>query len=170
MKKTKLELKFKKIDYTVKDADGKETTMPSQGKIPTRATDFSAGVDLYATRFTQEVDNSGKMVLVYHTDLAVEIPEGYVGILAMKSSVSTRSLTMCNGIGVIDSDYRGEIMAKFKITTDAVPTVYAQGEPFAQLLIMPCAIMPIVEAKELTETTRGKKGFGEATAAQQQKS
>ena len=53
----------------------------SEGKLPTRATAGDAGLDLYSTRITQEVDNSGKLVLVYHTDIAVEIPEGHVRIV-----------------------------------------------------------------------------------------
>lgn len=165
MKKVKTELKFKKLDYSITDKDGKEQVMKSEAKIPTRATADSAGVDLYATRITQETDNSGKMILVYHTDLAVEIPKGYFGALAMKSSVANRSITLCNAFGTIDSDYRGEIIGKFKVTTDAVPTIYAVGEPFAQLIIVPCAILPIVEAEELSETERDTKGFGEATEA-----
>lgn len=165
MKKAKTELKFKKLPYTIVDQNNEEQTVQSNAQIPTRATEHSAGVDLYATRITQETDNSGKLVLVYHTDLAVEIPEGYFGMLAMKSSVSKRSLTLCNAFGTIDSDYRGEVIGKFKVTTDAVPTIYAVGEPFAQLIIVPCAILPIVEAEELSETERDTKGFGEATEA-----
>ena len=111
---------------------------------------------------TQEVDNSGKLVLVYHTDIAVEIPEGYVGLLCMKSSVSNRSITLANSVGVIDSGYRGELMAKFKVTTDSVPTIYSVGEAFAQLLIVPCSILEPVFVEELSETDRGTKGFGEA--------
>lgn len=160
------QLKFKKLDYTVKNGDGTEEVKKSEGKLPTRATANSAGLDLYATRLTQEIDNSGKLVLVYHTDIAVEIPEGYVGFICMKSSVSKRSIIMCNGIGVIDSDYRGELMAKFKITTDAIPTVYTTDEPFAQLVIIPCSILEPTLVEELSETERGEKGFGEATTEQ----
>ena len=99
------QLKFKKLDYTVKNEDGSEEVKKSEGKLPTRATANSAGLDLYATRITQEVDNSGKLVLVYHTDLAVEIPEGYCGLLMMKSSISKRSISLCNAVGLIDSKY-----------------------------------------------------------------
>ena len=84
----------------------------------------------------------------------------------MKSSVSNRSITMCNGIGIIDSDYRGELMAKFKVTTDAIPTVYTTDEPFAQLVIVPCSILEPTLVEELSSTERGEKGFGEATAEQ----
>ena len=99
-------------------------------------------------------------------NIAVEIPERHVGFICMKSSISKRSIIMCNGIGVIDSDYRGELMAKFKVTTDAIPTVYTTDEPFAQLVIVPCSILEPTLVEELSETERGEKGFGEATAEQ----
>ena len=118
-----MEVKFKKL--------AEDAVIPSYANVG------DAGMDLTATRFTQEFDKSGKMVLVYHTDLAVEIPEGYVGLLFMRSSVSQKSLMMCNCVGVIDSGYRGEIMGKFKLTTDALPTIYQPGEKFAQLVIVP---------------------------------
>lgn len=155
-------LKFKKLDYSVKNAEGVEEIKKSEGVLPTRATAGDAGLDLYSTRMTQEVDNSGKLVLVYHTDISVEIPEGYCGLLMMKSSVSNRSICLTNAVGLIDCFYRGEIMAKFKVTTDAVPTVYSVGEAFAQLVIVPCSILEPVFVEELSETDRGTKGFGEA--------
>lgn len=155
-------LNFKKIDYSVKNEEGVETIMKSEGKLPTRATAGDAGLDLYSTRITQEVDNSGKLVLVYHTDIAVEIPEGYVGLLFMKSSVAKRSLTLANAVGVIDAHYRGEIMLKYKVTTDAIPTVYQPGEACGQLVIVPIEILEPVFVDELSETERGTMGFGEA--------
>lgn len=97
------ELKFKKVDFSVKNEEGVETIMKSEGILPTRATAGDAGLDLYSTRITQETDNSGKLVLVYHTDIAVEIPEGYVGLLFMKSGIAKRSISLCNAVGVIDS-------------------------------------------------------------------
>jgi len=156
------QIKFKKLDYTTKDENGNEVTVKSEGILPTRATVGSAGMDLYSTRITQEVDNSGKPVLVYHTDIAVEIPEGYVGFITMKSSVAKRSVMLCNCLGTIDFDYRGELIAKFKVTTDAVPTIYAQGEAFAQLVIVPCLILEPTLVGELSSTERGEQGFGEA--------
>ena len=156
------ELKFKKIDYTVKNEEGVEEVKKSEAVLPTRATAGDAGLDLYSTRITQEVDNSGKLVLVYHTDLAVEIPENHVGLLFMKSSVAKRSLMLCNCTGVVDSSFRGEIIGKFKVTTDAIPTVYQPGEAFAQLVIVPIAILEPTWAEELNETVRGTMGFGEA--------
>ena len=153
-------IKFKKLDYIVKDKEGNETTMTSQGVLPTRAHSTDAGLDLTATRLTQEVDASGKLILVYHTDIAVEIPEGYVGLLFMKSSVYNRSLTLTNAVGVIDSGYRGEIISKFKITTDAIPSVYQPGEKFAQLVIVPVALDETEFVDELSDTERGDGGFG----------
>ena len=156
------ELKFKKLDYVITKEDGTTETMKSEGKLPTRATAGDAGLDLYSTRLTQEVDNSGKLILVYHTDIAVEIPEGYVGMLFMKSGVAKRSLSLCNCVGIIDCGYRGEIMGKFKVTTDAIPTVYQPGEAFAQLVIVPVMILEPTLVEELSSTERGEKGFGEA--------
>lgn len=156
------QLKFKKLDYSIKKEDGTEEIRKSEGKLPTRATAGDAGLDLYSTRITQERDNSNKPVFVYHTDLSVEIPEGYVGLLFHKSSVAKRSIMLCNCVGVIDSGYRGEIMAKMKVTTDAVPTIYAIGESFAQLVIVPCLIAEPILSEELSTSERDNKGFGEA--------
>lgn len=157
-----MELRFKKLDYKTTDKDGNEIEVKSEGKIPTRATDGSAGLDLYSTRITQERDNSNKPVFVYHTDIAVEIPEGYVGLLTHKSGVAKRSIMLCNCLGILDQDFRGEIVAKMKVTTDAVPTIYAIGEPFAQLVIVPYLVAEPILVDELSETERGTKGFGEA--------
>lgn len=156
------ELKFKKVDYSVKKEDGSEEILKSEGILPTRATAGDAGLDLYATRITQELDNSGKLTLVYHTDIAVEIPENHVGLLFMKSSVAKRSLMLCNAVGVIDAHYRGEIMLKYKVITDAIPTVYQPGEACGQLVIVPVEILDPVFVEELSETERGTMGFGEA--------
>ena len=157
-----MELKFKRLDYPSIDKEGNDITAKSEGILPTKATDGSAGFDLYSTRITQERDNSNKPVFIYHTDIAVEIPEGYVGLLVHKSSVAKRSVMLCNCIGVIDSDYRGEIMAKMKVTTDAVPTIYPTGEAFAQLVVVPYLVAEPVLVDELVNTERGDKGFGEA--------
>ena len=159
-------LNFKKLDYTIKTANKDaengytEEVKKSEGILPTRAHITDAGLDLYSTRITQETDNSGKMILVYHTDIAVEIPDGYVGLMFMKSSVSRRSVYACNAVGVIDSGYRGELMAKYKVSTDAIPTIYQAGEAFAQLLIVPLELPTPMFVDELTETDRADGGFG----------
>lgn len=130
---------------------------------PSYAHEGDAGMDLTAVSFTQEYDRSGKLVIVYHTGIAVEIPEGYVGLLFMRSSVSKYSVSMTNAVGVIDSGYRGEIMVKMKLTTDAVPTIYQPGEKIAQLVIVPYLNAELNEVEELVETERGEGGFGSTT-------
>lgn len=131
--------------------------------VPSYANEGDAGMDLTAVSFTQEADKSGKLVLVYHTGIAVEIPKGYVGLLFMRSSVSKYSLSMTNAVGVIDSGYRGEIMVKMKLTTDAIPTIYQPGEKIAQLVIVPYLKAELNEVEELAETERGEGGFGSTT-------
>ena len=127
---------------------------------PIRATEGSAGYDLTSTHVTTEVSECGQLILVYHTDLAIELPEGYAAYMFPRSSISKKSLRLCNSVGVIDSDYRGEIMGKFIVTTDVIPSLYREGERFAQLVIMPIATAEFIEAEELSETTRGEEGFG----------
>lgn len=128
--------------------------------IPQYAHPSDAGMDLIATRFTQEVDEAGKVVLVYHTDLACKLPENTVGLLFMRSSVSKKSVTLTNSVGVIDEGYTGEIMLKFKLTTDAVPSIYKPFEKVGQLVVVPKLALDIVEVDELPITDRGAGGFG----------
>lgn len=128
--------------------------------MPIRAHKSDAGIDLTCTRITQELNEAGQLILVYHTGLAVEIPEGYVGLLFQRSSVSNKSIVMTNCVGVIDAGYRGEIMSKFRSTTDVVPALYKPGERFAQLVIVPYLDVQIEEVAELSETERGENGYG----------
>lgn len=128
--------------------------------MPIRAHKGDAGIDLTCTGITQEINECGQLILVYHTGLAVEIPEGYVGLLFQRSSVYKKSISMTNAVGIIDECYRGEIMAKFRSTTDVVPAIYKPGERFAQLVIVPYLDVQIEEASELTETERGEGGYG----------
>lgn len=141
-----MEIKFKKLS--------------EEAQLPTIANAGDAGMDLVCTRITQEINECGQLILVYHTDLAIEIPEGYAAFLFQRSSVSKKSLMLCNAVGIIDAGYRGEIMAKFRSTTDVVPAIYKPGERFVQLVIMPIPSYTIVEAQELSETERGNNGFG----------
>lgn len=140
-------MKFKKLD--------------PRAVAPVRATKDSAGFDLTATRITTEINECGQLILVYHTDLALEIPNGYVGLLFPRSSIFKKSLRMCNSVGVIDSDYRGEVTAKFVSTTDVVPAVYKEGERFAQLVIVPVLVdEEFTESDTLADTVRGEGGYG----------
>lgn len=128
--------------------------------MPIRATKGSSGYDLVCTDITTELNECGQLVLVYHTGLAVEIPEGYEGQIRPRSSISKKSLRMCNAPATIDSDYRGEITAKFVSTTDVVPAVYKQGERFAQMIIARSEDVEFIETEELSKTDRGENGYG----------
>nr|DAF64285.1 MAG TPA: dUTPase [Podoviridae sp. ct2m58] len=142
-----MEVKFKKLS--------------DKAVVPTKAHSSDAGFDLTATRVTSEVNECGQFVLVYHTDLAMEIPDGYVGLIFPRSSISKKSLYQTNAVAVIDSNYRGEIIVKYKNTTgDSIPAVYNLGDKFAQLIIMPYPAIEFVEAEELSESDRGEGGFG----------
>ena len=127
---------------------------------PVKAHTTDAGFDLTCSDITTEINECGQLILVYHTGIAVEIPDGYFGLLVPRSSVYKKSLMLTNCSGVIDSCYRGEIMAKFRNTTDVVPAVYKIGERFAQLLILPGPDVTFVESDELSETERGEGGYG----------
>ena len=116
-----------------------------------------AGADLVAT----SVDLSRDGQVVYGTGLAVEIPEGMVGLVFPRSSVRDKDLIMANSVGVIDSGYRGEIMVTFNIkTTHNTRELYKIGDRIAQLVIMPVPLAQYVEVDELSETARGEGGHG----------
>lgn len=151
-----MELKFKRL----KD----------DAVLPIRAKKGDAGLDLTCTDVTTTLNEARQLMIVYHTDLAVEIPEGYVGLLFPRSSIWKKSLLLTDCVGVIDSGYRGEIMAVMKATTDVVPAVYNKGERFAQLVIMPYASnLTITEATELSDTDRGENGFGSTGSNNEEK-
>lgn len=154
-------LKFKKLNYVEGvDENGTPIIKESQGVLPVRAHDTDAGYDIVCTRLTQELDEAGKVVLVYHTDVAVEIPQGMVGFLLMRSSVSKKSIMLTNCVGTIDSGYRGELMMKFKLTTDALPRVYQIGDKIGQLVVVPYYKATPVFVEELSNTDRGENGYG----------
>lgn len=134
--------------------------LSDKAKTPVKAHKTDAGFDLTATKITTEVGEDAKLVIVYHTDVALEIPEGYVGLVFPRSSIFKKSLTLTNSVGVIDSNYRGEIMCKFKTNTDVVPSVYKEGERFAQLIIIPYPEIQFEEAESLSESERGEGGYG----------
>ena len=140
--------------------DVKFKKLHDDAKIPSYAHDTDAGLDLTAVSFTQEFDKSNKLVLVYHTGLAVEIPEGYVGLIFMRSSISDKSISLTNAVAVIDSGYRGELLLKYKITTDSLPTIYQPGEKIGQLIIIPYPKINPIEAEELGSSDRNEGGFG----------
>ena len=134
--------------------------LSDKAKMPTRAHVTDAGYDLAAAEMHTELGEDAKLVVVYKTNIAIEVPEGYVGLIFPRSSIFKKSLTLTNSVGVIDSGYRGEIIAKFKINTDVVPSVYKVGDRFTQLIIMPVPNVEFEEVEELTASDRGEGGYG----------
>ena len=154
--------------------------------IPTYCKKGDAGMDLTAVDYHFDLDGN----VVYHTGLAFEIPKGYVGLVFPRSSISKMDLTLTNSVGVIDSGYRGEVLAKFKPSLNFIPnentdylasdkfdnhegisipyderipiepTIYKCGERIAQLIIIPYPQIEFEEVEELTETERGTGGYG----------
>ena len=119
--------------------------------IPKYAKHGDAGIDL--TAIDRKVDG---MWETYYTGLAMEIPEGYVGLLFPRSSVYKTEQRLANSVGVIDSGYRGEIMMKFSRSINQ----YKIGDRIGQIIIMPYPQIEFEEVKELSQTRRGSGGFG----------
>ena len=125
--------------------------------LPTYGTPYAAGADLYA--LTAETIMSGETKLI-HTGIAMEIPEGYGGFLYARSGLATkRGLAPANKVGVIDSDYRGEIMIALYNPSAVAQTVEA-GERVAQLVVAPFIHAEFEESDSLEQTDRGAGGFG----------
>ena len=131
----------------------------SNAIVPTYGTPYAAGADLYALPDGEITVNPGETVLV-HTGIAIQIPEGYGGFIFARSGIATkRGLAPANKVGVIDSDYRGEIMVSIH-NHSAVSQTIASGERVAQLVIMPYAKACFCECESLDETERAAGGFG----------
>ncbi len=129
-------------------------------KEPVRGSEWAAGWDLSAC--ATDWDDVNK-VLVYHTGIAVEIPRGYVGMLFPRSSIYKKTLTQTNCVGVIDADYRGEVLVKFALRYHSEiesPRLYGLGERIVQLVIVPVPEVAWLEAETLSETERGENGYG----------
>ena len=146
-------------------------------RIPKKAHTTDAGFDLYATsrEYNKEEGN-----IVYGTGLAFEIPEGYVGYVFPRSSISKKDLSLTNAVGVVDAGYRGEVTFKFKVAVRAheyttrktnqthyTPqlhfygdNIYEVGERIGQLIIMPIPDIEFTEAEELSDSERGTGGYG----------
>lgn len=154
---------------TTKTMKIKIKKLRESAEIPAKAHASDAGFDL--TAVSSKVDEYG--ALVYGTGIAMEIPEGYVGLVFPRSSIAKKDIVLSNCVGVIDSGYRGEIMAKFKPTNyfneyagereaecpeDA--TIYGIGDRIAQLIIMPIPEVEFDVVSTLSDSDRGKGGYG----------
>lgn len=135
-------------------------TRPS-AELPTRAHPTDAGLDLYAAETVHIIPNQ---VTLVPTGIAVAIPEGHVGLLVARSSLAVKkAMTLANGIGVIDSDYRGEIKVPI-VPLDGCHNLIQAGTRIAQLVILPIALPRIDVVADLPESPRGNGAFGSTGA------
>lgn len=141
----KLDIKIKKLD--------------KNAIIPTYGSEFSAGADLYALTGESIEIKPGETVLV-HTGLAFEITPGYGGFIFARSGLaSKKGLAPANKVGVVDSDYRGEVMVAIHNHSEKT-AVIENGERIAQMVFLPYAAANFIEAETLDDTARGIGGFG----------
>lgn len=143
-----MKLKFKKLN--------------ENAVLPRKANPTDAGFDITATGYSGR-DENGNMV--YTTGLAVEIPEGYVGLIFPRSSISKYTLGLANSVGVIDAGYKGEILFKFKIQGPPNESffrfkVYKPGDRIGQLIVMPLPQFEPEFVDELDNTNDRGGGFG----------
>ncbi len=127
--------------------------------IPKRATSESAGLDIFAFLKEPVTINPGEIIKI-PSGIAVEITKGYVGLIYPRSGLSTKfGISLANCVGVIDSDYRGELLTPLINHSDK-PFTVNNGDRIAQLLISPVLLPEIEVVKELSRTERGEGGFG----------
>ena len=140
-----MKLNFKKLD--------------ERAKAPSYGSEFAAGADLYAVT-DGEVTIAPAETKFIRTGIAMEIPVGMVGLIYARSGLACKKgLAPANKVGVIDSDYRGEIMVALH-NHGTEPQVIATGERIAQMVIAPFYTAEYTEVEELSDTVRGEGGFG----------
>ena len=131
----------------------------SKAMLPTYGSEYSAGADLYACMEETETIQPGETVLI-KTGLAMAIPEGYAGLIYARSGLATKKgLAPANKVGVVDADYRGEVMVPLH-NHSRVAVEVEHGERIAQMVITPFLTAEYMLAEELDETERGEGGFG----------
>lgn len=131
--------------------------------IPTYGSKLSAGADLYAVLDDDVIISPGETVFV-RTGLALEIPEGHAGMIFARSGLACKKgLAPANKVGVVDADYRGEVMVAVH-NHSLEDRVIEHGERIAQLVIMPFYKAEFNEVSELNDTIRGEGGFGSTGA------
>ena len=127
--------------------------------IPTLGSEYAAGSDLYACIDEPVVIAPGETVMI-KTGLAMEIPEGYAGLIYARSGLATkRGLAPANKVGVVDSDYRGEVMVALHNHSNEVQSIEPK-ERIAQLVVAPFLKVEFEEVEKLDDTVRGAGGFG----------
>lgn len=127
--------------------------------IPTYGSEFAAGADLYACLDESVTIDVGETKLI-PTGIALSIPVGFAGLIYARSGLaSKRGLAPANKVGVVDSDYRGEVMVALHNHGKQAQTVEA-GERVAQMVIAPYIAANFILSDELDDTVRGEGGFG----------
>lgn len=133
--------------------------LDGRAKLPTYGSADAAGADLYALTDGPVEVAPGQTVLI-RTGLALSIPKGYVGLVYARSGLATRQgLAPANKVGVIDADYRGELMISLHNHSGETRTISC-GDRIAQLIITPYLTAQFQETEELDGTARGSGGFG----------
>lgn len=131
-----------------------------EAKEPVYGSEGAAAADLCAVCAEDGIVIQPNQRVMVPTGIGVEIPQGYVGLLFARSSLGVKhGISLSNGVGVIDSDYRGEIKVGLINLSDSQYTLLP-GERIAQLAIMPVVSAAFVQAETLQETARGEGGFG----------
>lgn len=139
-------VKFIKLD--------EKAIVPSYGSLS------AAGADLYAFENQDKIEFLPGETKLIHTGIALEIPEGLVGLIYARSGIATkRGLAPANKVGVIDSDYRGEIMVSLH-NHSTKPQEISKGERIAQIVFTPYVKAEFQEVDKLSDTDRGEGGFG----------
>lgn len=138
----------------------KISKLDENARLPHYGSEAAAGADLYALLEEPIEIAPGKTALI-RTGLKMEIPEGYAGLIYARSGLATKKgLAPANKVGVIDSDYRGEVMVAL-LNHSEIPQTVEPFERIAQLVITPFLKVNYVDsAEELSETKRGEGGFG----------
>ena len=139
----------------------KAAKLRENAHLPTYGSERAAGADLYAC-IDGDIEIAPHETAMIPTGLALEIPDGYAGLVCARSGLaSKRGVAPANKVGVIDSDYRGEVIVALH-NHSASPAVISPGERIAQLLITPVLApeFTLVEESKLTGTERGSGGFG----------
>ena len=128
-------------------------------KIPTYGTEYAAGADLYACIDKNETIEPGETKLI-KTGISLEVPSGYAGLIYARSGLaSKKGLAPANKVGVVDSDYRGEVMVALHNHSTTTKEI-EPNERIAQLVIAPYLKADFVEVEDLDSTDRGSNGFG----------
>lgn len=137
-----MQVKIKRLD--------RDAVIPKYSKIG------DAGLDLVATNIKENTT----FQITYGLGIALEIPEGFVGLVFPRSSIRNTELTLSNSVGVVDSGYRGELQATFNKLNGLDSISYNVGDRVCQIVIIPYPQIEFVEVEDLSNTERGEGGFG----------